>query len=182
VSLSKRPVQTSSSWKPEPLNILEKHYKNSIKSVGKATIVDRAVLAYLDDGGDADTNFQSFNTDAEHAQCLNKWMDKVSKYFDVNKSTRMPFGFGYYLLKALEEEDRKACEAELYAWHCVSESSDHQTSLLQLISQVNRESAEAVEHAIQLVEESSETAKQRARSEIDEAIRSLETLREKISG
>ncbi len=174
-----RPVQKASGWKPQPLAILEKYYKRSIKSVGKAVIVDRAVLAYLSDGGSVDTNFQTYSTEAEHAECLKKWMDKVSKYFDINKSTRMPFGFGYYLLKVLEIDDRKACEAELFAWQC-EESLLNTADLLQLIGAVNRESAEVVDHAIQLVEQSSEESKLRARHEIDEAIHALESLRNKI--
>lgn len=180
MSLSKRPVNKHSEWKPEPLYILEKYYKQSIKSLGKATVVDKAVLAYLDDGGHADTNFQSFASEEEHAVCLKKWMDKVSKYFDVNKSVRMPFGFGFYLLNALDSEDRKSCETELSAWQKKGNPLT-EDSLLQFISAVNRESAEAVEHALQLVEKQSAESLVRARKEIDEAIHSLEQLKSKIS-
>ncbi len=178
--LAKRPVRTYSDWKPQPLCILEKHYKQSIKNVGKATVVDRAVLAYFADGGDIDTNFKSFKTEAEHAKCLKSWMDKVSKYFDPYKSTRMPFGFGYYLLNALEEEDRKACEAELYEWLHSKETSASDKSLLQLISDVNKESAEAVQQALELAEKGLAKHKQRAVKEIDEAIKSLERLKQEL--
>ena len=180
MSLNKRPVNLSSYWRPEPLNILERHYRNSIKSVGKAVVVDRAVQAYFDDGGNQDTNFKTYSNQDEHAKSLQAWMDKVGKYFDPNKSTRMPFGFGFYLLKALEEEDRKNCQAALFAWLVRSEERPEQ-SLLATVSAVNKESSDAVQYALTMIEDFNPESKQRALVEIDEAIDSLNLLKKRIA-
>jgi hypothetical protein len=166
-------------FKPKPLIILEKYYKRSVQKVGRATVVDRAVLAYFADGGDQDTNFKPYSTEEEHLEMLEKWMDKVAKYFDPAKSVRMPFGFGFYLLKALEDDDRKDCEAELVAWER-EETKIAPGSLLDLISSVNSESAEAIDHSIALLKSDSEENKLRARKEIDEAIDSMKRLKSLI--